>query len=164
MSVDRFIRRMMTVYGEPRTDDPAGFLMEYQKALGGYSDEILERAGDEVIRTIGPFWPKPAEAVKIARNVADRIWQASARATEERKQFEMVQAAPNAPEARARVQQIMDDYLQNIERKEAESKAMKVDVSRPAFEAMQRNSPNKYLHAKPGTLSERSHLMMGSDQ
>ena len=163
MSIDRFIRRMMTVYGEPRTDDPAGFLMEYQKALGGYSDHILERAGDEVIRTIGPFWPKPAEAVKIARNVADSVWRDSNRAAEERKQFEAVQAAPNSPEARARVQQIMDEYTQNIEKQEAESKAMKTDVSRPAFEAMQRNSKNQYLHRKPGSLTDRSKQMAGHE-
>lgn len=148
MSIDRLISRLMTVYGEPKTDDPTGFLMEYQKALGGYPDEILDRTGDVVIRTIGPFWPKPAESVKIAAEIANEIWRNSARAAEERKQFETVQKAPASPDARARVQQIVDNYMTNTESQEA-AIPMTTDVARDAFETMQRGSQNQYMHKNP---------------
>lgn len=148
MSMPEFIRRLMAVYGEPRTEDPAGFILEYQKALGGYSDEILAKTADQIIREVGPFWPRPAEAVRIARTIADRIWASSSRQLEERKQIEAVQLAPLTPEARARAQEIMDAYLGKSQPKDCDPQSRKLDVSKTTFEAMQRHSRNQYLHRK----------------
>lgn len=69
---DKLIARLMTVYGEPRTDDPDAFLAEYRKALAGYSAEVLAKAGDEIIKG-AVYWPRPAEAIATARRVAAEL-------------------------------------------------------------------------------------------
>jgi len=73
-NVNELLSRFGTLFGEPRTDSMAAFFHEYRRALSGYSDAVLEAAGDEVIREhLTRSWPTVAECVKKCREVAPRL-------------------------------------------------------------------------------------------
>ena len=73
------IKRLLVVFSEPESPNPEAFLTEYQTLVAKFSNEVLERAGDALIRTGGGKWPTPkklvdacvkAEESLIARNSA----------------------------------------------------------------------------------------------
>lgn len=153
--IDRLMSRLHAVFGEPRTPDPDTFLHEFARAIGGWSDDVLAKAGDEIIRTC-TFWPKPAEV----NEAAQRIVSATYKPTPYPAGPEL---PPPTPEEAERARKLVEEAAQVIIKrgKEAmgiEDKPMR-DVSRPAFESMQRNSPNEGLHRRK--LSDRSRQMMG---
>lgn len=72
------LRRFMTLYGEPRTNDPAIFIGEYEKALAGTRQDVLEAATDALIRgNERRSWPTIGECVKAVHAAAERIEFAS---------------------------------------------------------------------------------------
>lgn len=72
MSVERTIQRLLTVFGEPKTDNPDLYLEEFAKAIEGFSDAVLTAACDAVIREC-VFFPRPAEVRERAHKVAARL-------------------------------------------------------------------------------------------
>lgn len=71
------IGRLLTLYGEPKTENVEGYLTEYAERLKGYSDTELEAAADDLIgRQMFRSWPTIAECVKACD--AARIAMASA--------------------------------------------------------------------------------------
>lgn len=60
------IARLLAVYGEPRTENPAAFLDEFAKAIAGTSDAALQRAVDAGMKQ-WQFFPRPAELLEIIR-------------------------------------------------------------------------------------------------
>lgn len=63
--------RFLTVYGRPKSDNPAGFIDEYAKALSGFSEAILDKAASRIMSAHEyPTWPALGECVKICREIA----------------------------------------------------------------------------------------------
>lgn len=66
--------RFLTLYGEPKTDNPALFVSEYRRALKGYDSAVLDRAGDIVVKAHRyPTWPTLGEVIATANRVAEEI-------------------------------------------------------------------------------------------
>lgn len=61
----KLLSRLLAMFGEPKSLDPDQFVKDFAKAIEGYSPELLELAGDAVIRKC-TFWPKPAEVIAEA--------------------------------------------------------------------------------------------------
>ena len=56
---------MVTVFGEPKTDDLQAFLEEYASTLSQYDEDDLTEAKRHIMRTHKVrVWPTPAEMVK----------------------------------------------------------------------------------------------------
>lgn len=67
----KVIRRLSRTYGAPTNGDPEAITEEFCKALGGYSESLLERAMDRVIRErTFPGWPTVGEVVDALEHVA----------------------------------------------------------------------------------------------
>jgi hypothetical protein len=63
--------RFLTVYGHPKSDNPAAFIEEYAKALSGFSAVILEKAAARIMSSHEyPTWPALGECVRNCREVA----------------------------------------------------------------------------------------------
>ena len=142
--VEHLIGRLMAVFGEPRTDDPATFLAEYRRTLIFYDASVLEKTADRVIDD-AQFWPRPSEVRKTAANIAAAI-SASRRAAE----HQPIEDHPTAtPEEKASVDQIVKTALNSM-RAAIEPDPGKVPLpwlSPEAFAEMQRQSPNR-LHRR----------------
>lgn len=64
------LERLVVVYGEPDSSDPAAYLRELSKLLAKFSDATLERAGDHVLATHrGRMFPTPSECVVACETV-----------------------------------------------------------------------------------------------
>ena len=64
---NQFFKRLLSIYGPPKTSDQQGFIAEYIKALGGFSPEVLERACNQIIRENQyKSWPTISECLKAA--------------------------------------------------------------------------------------------------
>lgn len=61
----KLIVRFLAMFGEPKSLDPNQFIKDFTKAIEGYAPDLLEAAGDAVIRK-NTFWPKPAEVIAEA--------------------------------------------------------------------------------------------------
>jgi len=68
-SSDGLISRLTNVYGEPRSDDPVGYLRELRAALAGWDEHTLNTAASRLIK-VAKFWPRPAEIIEIAEQIA----------------------------------------------------------------------------------------------
>lgn len=147
--VNDMIQRFMAQWGEPKTPHIEIFLGEYERALRGTDPDMLIAATDACIDT-ETYWPR----VAIVRRHID-IACARREAAERYKAPEhqpIPDGPPPSPEMRARVAallakgkaalQAMDDPV------EAKPNYWR-DVTKPAFEEMQRNSPNAKLHRNP---------------
>ena len=77
---DVVIRRFVTVFGEPKTDNSSAMVAEYERALRGTSPEVLQRAVDKLLRktkfrvwpTIGECMDAVREAISDARAVSGK--------------------------------------------------------------------------------------------
>lgn len=158
-AADELIDRLNSTFGEPKTPDPERFLIEFAKAMKGWDPLVLERAGDEVIKEC-VYWPKPAEVIERARRIAGEMYRARPA------EHERDTLPEPTPEQKARVQ-VLVDSAKRVLTANAAAKADPAplpDVSRPAFEKMQRESPNTGLHRKPATLTHLSRRMSGDTQ
>lgn len=56
------LARLLNLYGSPKCDDEAEFFGEFQKALGGYCEQVLRIALDRVVRNrLYSTWPTVGE-------------------------------------------------------------------------------------------------------
>lgn len=154
---DRVVMRLTTMFGQPRTEDPEVYVVEFAKAIRGYDSEALEKACDEVIQS-STFWPKPVEIIQRAAQIAS--WRARLNAKPP--------ASDPLPPARsedekARVRAMVAEFNRSIARMTAPMEAAKLpdSVSRGDFEHMQRTSPNAALHRTAHGLSELSKRITG---
>lgn len=61
-----FLRKMMVLYGEPKTEDVPAFLAEYGNMLKGVDNTTLEAAADILIRQRKyRSWPTVAEVLDV---------------------------------------------------------------------------------------------------
>lgn len=64
MSSNPLVKRLAIVFGEPKTEDPVGFLAEYANAFKGNSKDILDAAADVIIKQRKfRAWPTVAECL-----------------------------------------------------------------------------------------------------
>lgn len=71
---DVVIRRFVTVFGEPKTDNSAAMVAEYERALHGTSPEVLHRAVDKLLRkTKFRVWPTIGECMDAVQAAASDI-------------------------------------------------------------------------------------------
>lgn len=151
MSVDNLLSRLMTVFGDPKTDDLEGFIREYRRTLAGYSDKVLEKATDKIIDT-SLFWPRPAEVKAIAYAVAASM--APAPKTFEEPAFEpYIHPEQRGPEGLRSAEEIMAEFRRNMaeRRLAAEPDPAEIDwkrAQRDGFRDMQENSPNRFHKAR----------------
>lgn len=145
MTVDEFIRRLMVLYGTPDSPDDAAFLEEYREMLNGTGEHLLKPAGDIIRDTHSRRgWPTPAEV----KTVVSKAAALAAPRKYETKRDDESDAPSNGrrrmPDEerealmRAFRASMAEFELKNIVKRE------RPDVTRPAFEAMQRNSPNGF--------------------
>ncbi len=157
MTPQEFIARLVTMFGEPKTDDVGVFLDEYARVLSGFEPHILAEAIKRVIDN-ETFWPRPAELRKHALAVAERL-----QADKRRQSFindKIAQRRTLSDEERARHDVLMasfHEFMRDHATGSFEERTRLADTTRPAFERMQRTSPNRGLH----TLTEVSKRMTG---
>lgn len=150
--VERLIERLTIVFGEPRTPNPVLYIEEIAKAVKPYSAEILEQAGDEVIRG-NTFWPKPGEIVEKAEGIAARI------ASRNRKPEVREEWPEPTDEQRRRATELVERAKHAMASKSLSVEAVELpSVDREAFEAMQRSSQNDFHRVG---LTDRSRAMSG---
>lgn len=59
------LKPMVTVFGEPKTDDVMAFLKEYAETLAQFDEDDLKEAKRHIMRTHKVrLWPTPAEMLK----------------------------------------------------------------------------------------------------
>lgn len=133
-----------TVYGPPRTDNEALFYDLWEDGLKTFTDDQLD-AGVKalVMERESPFWPTLAEVIRFCRTTPTTTtkpvtYSAYSDAPEEK-------FTPASAEEKARVQAMVDD-LNTIIAKQVEEKMVSTPkptyYDRPAFEKIQRESPN----------------------
>lgn len=152
--VDKLLRRFAVLYGPPDSPDDDEFLQEYRAGLKGASDVMLQAIGD-LLRDehLAKRWPTPGE-VRVAWTKAAAKLSPPRRAPEH-KPFEQRLLPPPEPHTWARIQEMLKDFMaQQVAASEAEAVQLP-DVSRPAFEKMQRESPNAGLHRILSPVSRR---------
>lgn len=72
--MDKVVRRLIVVYGEPKDVEPRELFAEFFKALESYRSDILGKATDRVIRERAyPTWPTVGEMVKACREVSEEM-------------------------------------------------------------------------------------------
>ena len=62
---DAMLNRFMTAFGSPKVNNPDGFVAEFVRAVGSFSDAVLRRAADIVIdKRVYKGWPSIGDVVK----------------------------------------------------------------------------------------------------
>ncbi len=60
-----FITRLITLFGEPKTEHPDAYIREYREALKRFDDAVQKRGSDELIRNHRMrVWPTVAECIR----------------------------------------------------------------------------------------------------
>lgn len=136
-----FTRRFMTLYGAPDTKDPAAFVAEYNKALAGTDDDILQAASDLVVRQhTFRNWPTVGECVEAVGIVATRRAAAEARSTPPW----FTPRTTHSAESRARIAALVNETLAALKTMNPKPRIEPFDWSRtskPAWEKRMRESP-----------------------
>jgi len=100
---DKLIARMINLFGEPKCEDPAAYIVEVRESLKGWSDELLQVAGDKA-RDECKFFPRPAELRDFMQRELE--FRAIGRP---RDAFEHLDAVPPPdPEAVARINDLIN--------------------------------------------------------
>ena len=150
------VHRFLVMFGEPKTPDPALFLVEFEKAIRGYRADVLEKAVDRVIKS-NTFWPKPAEV----RDMADSILESTTSHVAYNAALDARERGWKhpTPAERARTQALFEKLKLKLNGVDGDPIDLTVarDSQRPGFEKMQQESPNHNLHR----LSETSRRMLG---
>jgi len=145
-AADRLVERLTVMFGEPKTNDPATYMDEFAKAVKNYSADILEQAGDEVIKTC-TFWPRPAEIVQKAESIAAQI------AAKNRKPQMKEEWPEPTDEERRRATELLEQAKAAMRADHPNKILPRAD--RETFLDMQRKSRNDFH------LTERSRAMSG---
>lgn len=62
------LAKLVTLYGEPKTDDPRDFLAEYAAAMKGFDNQTLKLAATNIAKTrMISSWPTIAECLDACR-------------------------------------------------------------------------------------------------
>lgn len=137
----QLIARLVNVFKEPQCEDPDAYVAEFRKAIKGYTADVLEQAGDEVIKRC-TFWPRPAEVIGIIEEICRRK-EAAKPAPPPPKDL-----PPPTPEQVKRARE-WTAMLKSVVRARTafpnQSEPLP-PMQRPQFEAMQRASRNTHLH------------------
>lgn len=151
----RLIGRLTAVFGEPRSSNRDLFLAEFERAIAGYADDVLDRAGSEVIAN-STFWPKPAEIREAARRIAAAMSAARLPRNEP-------EPEPPTPESVARCKALVAELKRSVSERAVPPPATPRPfvVSRDAFRAMQIWSENDHLHKPRRGLTPTSRAMSG---
>ena len=69
--ITKAIRRLLAVYGEPKTDEPELLFEEFEKALTGMRADLLVKGVDAVIKNRAfSTWPTVGEVVQACRDAS----------------------------------------------------------------------------------------------
>lgn len=153
---DMLVERLLAVFRAPDVDNPDLYITEFSRAIRGWDASVLDRAGDEVIRTC-KFWPRPAEVNDIARSIAAADAAAKIRSAKPDREHDR---PPPSPEMVDRVTSMMQEFRRNMAANSVWPQKKPVDwmrAQRDEFERMQRDSQNHGLHR----LTLRSRAMSG---
>jgi hypothetical protein len=72
--VTKAIRRLLAVYGEPKTDETEILFEEFAKALTGFRADILAKGVDAVIKDRAfSNWPTVGEVVQACRDASEAM-------------------------------------------------------------------------------------------
>ena len=137
------IARFTAIWGESKTADGDTLLGEYERILKGVRADVLQLTGDLCIDN-ETFWPRPAEVRKHLTTAHARL---NKYIPPEHREF--AEQPPVDPEMRARVGALMKQFVKTIAHAQDAPDAKPNywrDVTKPAFEEMQRNSKNVGLH------------------
>lgn len=157
------VKRLIVIYGEPESIDPKAYLEEIENLTNGYGTDTLTEAANDLLSTHRfKTWPTPAQCVQACHLAAER--QATRKPPKQYK-FPSKRGPydPVTVENWRKAQEWRNSLPDNhplVRQGNAFQAAIK-PIMRDVFEAMQRNSPNRALHAKP--LTERSRRMQGDD-
>lgn len=156
--ITALLHRMSVIYGQPETPDPRAFIREYESLLKKYSGEIIRAAGDYIRDNhTRRSWPTPGEIRAALLAVApppEAIdWDAAEAKRKEGWKFSDLGNGAPGPEAKARVQAMVDEFKRNLaaNRVDEEMDSYEPDWKRgqrDGFLEMQRNSPNKRMHMR----------------
>lgn len=139
----KLVFRFLAMFGEPKSLDPDQFIRDFIKAIEGYGPELLEKAGDALIKK-NTFWPKPAEVIAEARRIGGYDGRRGLQVFEP-----CDEPPPLTDEQKARVRQIKQLAIAACDKaKEVlPPLAPLPSVDRDAFEAMRSASANP-IHRK----------------
>lgn len=166
-AVETLLRRFATVFGPPNTPEPAAFVAEYRRALSFYDNrpDVLDRVASDLIDGQEmPFWPAVGKVRKHAEKIAGVLYSqqhASRRREEDQEVKEPTGPFRVSDEKREELNRLVQDAVRKMRGGEVMTKSFELrDVSRPAFERMQRESPNG-MHRE---LTSRSRAMAGEGE
>lgn len=72
--LNKVIRRLAAVYGEPQVDEPSELFQEFSKALAGTRGDLLTKGVDTVIKErVFSGWPTVGEVVKACRDAGEAL-------------------------------------------------------------------------------------------
>lgn len=139
---DHVIKRFWTLYGEPKTQDPDGFLAEYETALRGFTEPILRQAVDRVVKANEyRSWPMPGEVCKACADIGVEV---GAKAKREYREPQIPMPPAPSPEAVARVKALAAEFARKHRMNELSDRKPLPDVSREAMDALQSASLNRF--------------------
>lgn len=122
------LSRFLTLYGEPKTDNVAAFLDEYERSLGHFSAEVLRRAANKVIDDqVFKAWPTPGECRKAADYVEQLMPKPRPSQAELDKQAEKWPAP--SEESKARVRGLVELAKANLRKNYSDADLMR-DIRR----------------------------------
>lgn len=68
------LKRLTTMFGTPKTEDPGAFLSEYIRAMAPYGTDVLDLAGDRLLKSHKfRTWPSIAECIDAASKAAEEL-------------------------------------------------------------------------------------------
>lgn len=72
--VAKAMRRLVAVYGEPKTEFGEDLFDEFNAALSGFRGDVLTKGVDRIVRDRAyQNWPTVGEVVKACRDIADEM-------------------------------------------------------------------------------------------
>lgn len=147
--IQKTVARLLSVFGEPKTADPALYIEEFSKALKGTDPMVLEKAVDRWMKRDTPFWPRPGELLAEVERVAADLYNDKRRA--EHKPFAMREVDEAVI---ARVKTMVEKAVGAMQGDgHVVGKASETQWERGRereFRAMQECSRNSHLHTRPG--------------
>lgn len=142
MTPEQLIQRFVAVWGEPKTDYADTFIAEYQRILAGQRGDVLKLTGDLCVDQ-ETYWPRPADVRRHLNTASGRL---NKYIPPEHREFP--DQEPVDPEMKARVGKLMADLVKKLsvaqDAPDAKPNYWR-DVTKPAFEEMQRESPTVSL-------------------
>lgn len=91
MSSSVLVKRLLVLFGEPKTDDPEAFIAEYRNAVQDVDPNVLKLAGDLIVRERKyRSWPTVADMLDVVDRAALKVKSAKgdAQVLEEIKDFD----------------------------------------------------------------------------